>query len=80
MEVLEVRVRPERLRNRQYVLYEITYYHERIPGKPWANKSKRVVWPPAKLANGRGMQFKTRHAARQYYRDWLHIMDAEGGA
>lgn len=65
--VLEVNVRPERKRNGKFVLYKIITFDEHVPGTPALNKTKKMVWPRSKLANGRGRMFNSRKAAIEYF-------------
>ena len=67
------RVRPKQLCNGNWVLYLYTYVDDIEPGVTWLPISKKQVWPITKLSNGRGKQFKTFTAAREYHRDYLKI-------
>jgi len=69
MRVLEVNVRPVRQRSGRYTLYEITTYDQPIPGRPFANRSKKVVWPLCMGENGRGKLFGTVTEAFQFFAD-----------
>lgn len=70
MKALFVDVRPGKLADDKWTLYEITTFDEWVPrAYSGMRKTKRIVWPPCKQPNGRGRKFDTWEEAAQFFRD-----------
>ena len=67
MNIVEINVRPRRLRSGKYTLYEVTEYDQRVPGKSWIRLQKRIVWPMCKQSNGLGKRFNCGYDAIEFF-------------
>lgn len=68
--ILEVDIRPRRLRSGQWTIYEFTYYDEFVFSSTCGRdvrKGTRRIWPVVKQDNGRGMMFFTAKEAMQHF-------------
>ena len=78
--VIEIDVRPKRLMDRQWTLYEWTYFDQVIftPHAGRIQKSTKRVWPLIKQPNGYGMRFFTAKEAMKYFLTFKNIDIVEG--
>lgn len=74
--IFRISIRPRKLRNGKFVLYEKTILNEFVPG--WGDRHKSVshVWPPFKQSNGRGRQFDNASDALTALKDYNEINKA----
>lgn len=68
--VIEIDVRPKRLANGEFTLYQYTYFDRMVFNSHTGTrvqKGTRIVWPPCKQDNGLGMRFKHAIKAMEYF-------------